>query len=255
MPTEADTQAAESKVEKWLGDFETIVKEAKPSVVARNQRIKRAAIKHDQEKTEVWEEGLEDLEKAEWEYEEEVMDAQMDFENTLKSQGIVAEWEKLVGEVATEMDKCNMDMKKIKLSVKSLKSKTDSATNLSWSAKFHEKAPKPAEVNNAEGIIKGWLARGEGIMNDAKPAVEARDQRIVRAWKKAEQEEQEINEDLMEDLVEAQEDYEKEVMRAEHNFEEELTQNGVVADWEAFEKKVEADLNAMKKLSTKTIEL
>lgn len=37
-------------------------------------------------------------------------------------------------------------------------------------------------------------------------------------------------------------EFEEEIMQAERNFEEELTQNGVVADWEALEAKINADL-------------
>jgi hypothetical protein len=81
--------------------------------------------------------------------------------------------------------------------------------------------------------------------------MEARDRRIVQAWEKAEKEEQEINEEMIDDLMKAQAEFEDEVMDAEHNFEEELTQNGVVDDWKALEDKVEADMNAMKKFKSK----
>jgi len=50
-------------------------------------------------------------------------------------------------------------------------------------------------------------------------------------------------------------EFEEEVMDAEHNFEEELTQNGVVADWEALEDKIDADMAAMKKFNTKAVSL
>jgi hypothetical protein len=81
--------------------------------------------------------------------------------------------------------------------------------------------------------------------------MEARDRRIVQAWEKAEKEEQEINEEMIDDLMKAQAEFEDEVMDAEHNFEEELTQNGVVDDWKALEDKVDADMNAMKKFKSK----
>ena len=42
-------------------------------------------------------------------------------------------------------------------------------------------------------------------------------------------------------------------MDAEHNFEEELTQNGVVDDWKALEDKIEKDLQAMRKFSTRVV--
>ena len=61
--------------------------------------------------------------------------------------------------------------------------------------------------------------------------MEARNERMVRAWQRAEEEENRVNEKLMDDLIEAQMEFEEEVMHAEHDFEEELTQNGVVADW------------------------
>lgn len=159
------------------------------------------------------------------------------------------EWEELVQEIQTEMDGCNMDMKKIRLSVKQLKAQhiAADATNLNMRQTFHEKAPSPHEVEDAEIIIKGWFERGERIMEDAKPGIEARDRRFMQAWDRAEKEEQEINQEMMDDLIAAQHDFEDEVMDAEHNFEEELHQNGVVADWEALEDKVEADMQAMKK--------
>lgn len=95
-------------------------------------------------------------------------------------------------------------MMKIRLSAKTLKSNTDATTNLSWRHEFHEKAPTPDEVEDAETIINGWFERGEGIMKDAKPGIEARDKRMMRAWERAEKEEQEINEEMMEDLIKAQ---------------------------------------------------
>lgn len=251
MPTEADTKTAEDMVEGWLDDVEGIVEEAKPSVQARNRRIKRAKIAHDKEAKEIWEEGMGDLEKAEAEYQEEVMDAQMEFEQSVEEQGIKADWEKLVGEVQTEMDAAAKDMKKIRLSAKALKSKIRGTQSLTMSEEFHDEAPTPQEVEDAEAIIQEWFERGEGIANDAKPGMEARDRRIVQAWEKAEKEEQEINEEMIDDLMKAQAEFEAEVMEAEHNFEEELTQNGVVDDWKALEDKVEADMNAMKKFKSK----
>lgn len=185
MPTKAETGAAEHKVEKWLNDFEGIVEEAKPSVEARNRRIKRAAEAHHKEKLEIWDEGVEDLEKAQHEYEEEVMDAQMEFEHAVTEQGIKADWDKLVGEVHTEMNMASKKMKKIRLSTKALK-KTRGSQSLTVSDEFHDEAPTPEEVEDAEAIIKDWFERGEGIMKDAKPGMEARDRRIVRAWEKAE---------------------------------------------------------------------
>jgi hypothetical protein len=129
------------------------------------------------------------------------------------------------------------------------------ATNLNWRQKFHEKAPTPHEVEDAETIINGWFQRGERIMRDAQPGVDARNKRFVQAWDRAEREEQEINQEMIEDLVEAQHDFEDEVMDAEHNFEEELHQNGVVADWEALEDKVHADMEAMTKFHTRVTNL
>ena len=153
MPTEADTKTAEDMVEGWLDDVEGIVEEAKPSVQARNRRIKRAKIAHDKEAKEIWEEGMGDLEKAEAEYQEEVMDAQMEFEQSVEEQGIKADWEKLVGEVQTEMDAAAKDMKKIRLSAKALKSKIRGTQSLTMSEEFHDEAPTPQEVEDAEAII------------------------------------------------------------------------------------------------------
>lgn len=60
---------------------------------------------------------------------------------------------------------------------------------------------------------------------------------------------------MIEDLIEAQEEFEDEVMDAEHNFEEELTQNGVIADWEALEDKIERDMQSMKRFNTRVVHL
>ena len=90
-----------------------------------------------------------------------------------------------------------MDMKRLRLSAKNLKANTASTTNLTWSAKFHEKAPTPAEVEEAETIIKGWFERGEKIVKDAKPGMEARDKRFVQAWERAAKEEEDINNEMI----------------------------------------------------------
>lgn len=59
----------------------------------------------------------------------------MEFEHEVTQKGYVAEWEKLVQEVATEMDKAHMDMKKIRLSM-TLQRKNN-LTNMSMSSEFH----------------------------------------------------------------------------------------------------------------------
>merc|ERR1719498_1591323 len=79
MPSKVQTQSAEEKVEKWMNDFQGIVEEAKPAVEARNRRIKRAYLAHEEE--------------------EEVMHAQQEFEQAVTDEGLVAEWEQLVQEV------------------------------------------------------------------------------------------------------------------------------------------------------------
>lgn len=118
------------------------------------------------------------------------MHAQAEFENAVNQEGLVAEWEQLVQEVQAEMDAANMDMKKSRLAVKSLKSrKARAATSLTMSDDFHNEAPTPEEVEEAELIIKDWFERGESIIEDAKPGMEARDRRFVQAWERAEREE------------------------------------------------------------------
>ena len=256
MPSKVQTQNAEQKVEKWINDFEGIVEEAKPAVEARNRRIERAYHAHEEEEEEIFHEGVEDLEHAQEDYEEEVMHAQAEFEHAVNEEGLVAEWEQLVQEVQAEMEHANVHIKKSRLATKSLKSKkARSATSLTMSDDFHNEAPTPEEVEEAENIIKDWFERGEAIMEDAKPGMEARDRRMMQAWERAEREEQQINEEMIDELIEAQMKFEDEVMDAEHNFEEELTQNGVVADWEALEDKIDADMAAMKKFNQKTISL
>ena len=44
----------------------------------------------------------------------------------------------------------------------------------------------------------------------------------MHAWEKAVREEEQINNHLMDELIEAQMEFEEELMQAEHNFEEEL---------------------------------
>lgn len=61
------------------------------------------------------------------------------------------------------------------------------------SDQFHENAPTPQEIEEAEDIVKEWFERGEKIIEDATPGIEARDRRLVRAWNRAEREEQAIN--------------------------------------------------------------
>jgi len=101
----------------------------------------------------------------------DLMAAQAEFEQKVTDEGIKADWDRLVQDVQTEMDSCNMDMKRIRLSVRSLRSRTRAATNLSMSSEFHENAPTPQEVEEAEEIIKGWFERGEKIMEDAQPGL------------------------------------------------------------------------------------
>lgn len=75
-------------------------------------------------------------------FETKVMESQAEFEKSLNDQGIVAEWEKLVGEVQTEMD--GMNMNKLRLSVKALKNKkVSSATKLSVRNEFNQRKPSP----------------------------------------------------------------------------------------------------------------
>lgn len=50
-------------------------------------------------------------------------------------------------------------------------------------------------------------------------------------------------------------EFEDEVVDAEHNFQEELTQNGVIADWEALEDKIERDMQSMKSFNTRVVHL
>lgn len=70
------------------------------------------------------------------------MQSQAEFEKSLNDQGIVAEWEKLVGEVQTEMD--GMNMNKLRLSVKALKNKkVSSATKLAFRTEFNQMKPTP----------------------------------------------------------------------------------------------------------------
>jgi hypothetical protein len=102
------------------------------------------------------------------------------------------------------MNGMNMAVKRLRLSTKALKNKkVRSATNLSVRSDFHEAAPTPAEVEEAETIITEWFERGEKIMDDAQPGIEARDDRMVRAFERAEQEENEINERMIDDLIDA----------------------------------------------------
>lgn len=125
------------------------------------------------------------------EYEEEVMHAQEEFETEVTNAGLVEEWDQLVQDVQTEMEGCNIDMKRIRLSTKSLRSRqAAAATSLrSFSQDFHDNKPTPQEIEEAEQIIQEWFERGEGIINDAQPAVQARDERLVEAWERAEAEE------------------------------------------------------------------
>jgi hypothetical protein len=75
-------------------------------------------------------------------FEAKVMESQAEFEKSLNDQGIVAEWDKLVGEVQTEMD--GMNMNKLRLSVKALKNKkVSSATKLSVRNEFNQRKPSP----------------------------------------------------------------------------------------------------------------
>jgi len=75
-------------------------------------------------------------------FEAKVMESQAEFEKSLNDQGIIAEWEKLVGEVQTEMD--GMNMNKLRLSVKALKNKkVSSATKLSVRNEFNQRKPSP----------------------------------------------------------------------------------------------------------------
>lgn len=70
------------------------------------------------------------------------MESQAEFEKSLNDQGIVAEWEKLVGEVQTEMN--GMNMNKLRLSVKALKNKkVSSATKLAFRTEFNQMKPTP----------------------------------------------------------------------------------------------------------------
>ena len=251
MPTQAETQAAEKKVEEWLNEFDAIVQETMPAVEARNRRIERSFQQHEKADERVWNEGVQELEENHNSWEEEVVEAQMEFEHEVTEKGYVAEWEKLVQEVATEMDKAHMDMKKIRLSM-TLQKKNNLP---SMSSEFHEKAPTPQEVEEAEAIIQGWFERGEKIWEDAQPGLKARDRRIMHAWERAVREEEQINNHMMDELIEAQMEFEEELMQAEHNFEEELNQNGTVADVKALEDKIEADLRTMKKFNKRVMSL
>lgn len=177
----------------------------------------------------------------------------MEFEHEVTQKGYVAEWEKLVQEVATEMDKAHMDMKKIRLSMTLQKKKN--LTNMSMSSEFHDKAPTPQEVEEAEAIIQNWFDRGEKIWEDAQPGLKARDRRMVQAWERAVREEEQINNHMIEELIEAQQEFEEEIMHAEHTFEEELQQNGTVADVKALEDKIDADLRTMKKFNKRVMSL
>ena len=73
MPTQAETQAAEKKVEEWLNEFDGIVKETMPAVEARNRRIERSFQQHERADEQVWNEGVQDLDKNHREWEEEVV--------------------------------------------------------------------------------------------------------------------------------------------------------------------------------------
>lgn len=85
------------------------------------------------------------------------------------------------------MNGVHIDMKRLRLSVKSLKSRrAHLATNLSVSSEFHDEAPTPEEIEEAEQIIAEWFERGEDIIEDAMPGIEARDRRLQQAWERAE---------------------------------------------------------------------
>lgn len=190
LPTEAETAAAEQQVEEWLDDAEDIVESATPAVEARNQRIDRAAHQHEDQAEDTFEEGVEDLEEAGEQYENEVMTAQAEFETAVTEQGIIEDWEKLVEEVQSELNGAHIDMKRLRLSAKSLKSRrAHLATNLSVSSEFHDEAPTPEEIEEAEQIIAEWFERGEVIIEDAEPGIQARDRRFQQAWEAAEAEE------------------------------------------------------------------
>jgi len=171
MPTEAETQQAEQKIEAWLADAEDIKNQAIPFIEERNRRIERAYYTHEENEAEIFEEGVGHLKQTKEETKNDLMAAQAEFEQKVTDEGIKADWDRLVQDVQTEMDSCNMDMKRIRFSVRSLRSRTRAATNLSMSSEFHENAPTPQEVEEAEEIIKGWFERGEKIMEDAQPGL------------------------------------------------------------------------------------
>lgn len=74
---------------------------------------------------------------------------------------------------------------------------------------------------------------------------------MMNAWNEAAAREEEINQELMDELMDAQMTFEQEVMQAQQTFENELTQNGAMADWEALEDKINRDMQAMRKFSNR----
>lgn len=103
MPTEEELDQAEATLVDWMERAEDIKTRADPAHDERDKKIYDAYVlrEHQNEKT-FWE-AVEQLDDAQKEFEQEVMDAQRNFEMACEQDGSKADWDNLVKTVQADM--------------------------------------------------------------------------------------------------------------------------------------------------------
>jgi len=105
--------------------------------------------------------------------------------------------------------------------------------------------PTTEEVTSGEEIVAGWVERGTSIMEDAQPAIDARNQRIMEEYEQHQENDERITNRLMEDVVDAQEDWERDARNADERLMSDLEEDGVFDAWEALGDQIKADMEWM----------
>jgi len=111
-------------------------------------------------------------------------------------------------------------------------------------AEVEMEIPSGNEVEDAKTIVRGWGERADAIAQEIAPIAEERNARVETAFESHQAAEQRTNERLVDDLVDAQVDFEEEVQEANEELEEDLTANGVIADAEALEDRIQSEMEA-----------
>jgi hypothetical protein len=96
---------------------------------------------------------------------------------------------------------------------------TMSLKKISFADKLKKEMPTKEEVAKVENTVDGWIKRGEDLANKAKPSVETRNDRIVKAWEKMDKADEKVFFELVDDLEKAHDDFVKDLTRAEERFE------------------------------------